>query len=686
MWPKCHYRRNFATETPLATEADDIKTAKELFAASADMWSVVRQEALDDLQFARLSDQWPEEDKRNRRLDGRPCMTVNRLPAFIRQVVNDARQNKPQIKVRPVDGGADVRTADIFSGIIRNIESVSSSGIAYDTGIDMAVSCGFGFWRIDLEYVNDFSFDLEPRINRIANPLTVYFDPNTQAADSSDWKNCFVAEMMPKAEFEATFPDAQVSGFDDDDKNWPWVDEPSNTIRVAEWWRRTERAQVILQLSNGEVVYADEYEKPQTKAMFDAAKLTVVNERKIAGFDVTHQLVTGAEVLGERTEWIGKYIPIIPVYGEDINVAGRRHFRSMIRDAKESQRMVNFWRTTTTELVALAPKAPWVGKVGAFETDAEKWATANTRTHATLEYDGAERPQREPFDGVPAGALQESLNASDDMKAILGVFDASLGRQSNETSGRAIIARQRESDTGTFNFIDNLSRAVEHTGRVLVDIIPKLYKEPKIMRILGEDGKSEQAQIAPLQGQPPPVDENGIPRIYDLNAGKYDVTVQAGPSYSTRRDEAANQIVQVMQAYPPSAVVLAPELMRNLDMPNSDKIARAFEAMMPPPIKAAYDGIAAPQEGPPPEVQAMQAKLQFEQQAKQMQVQGDIQAQQAKTQADAQAKAMTTQADIMAMREKNAAEIQMMREKAAAEAEIKGTVALVNAAKPTPFQ
>jgi len=604
----------------MATEADDIKTAKELFAASADMWSVVRQEALDDLQFARLSDQWPEEDKRNRRLDGRPCMTVNRLPAFIRQVVNDARQNKPQIKVRPVDGGADVRTADIFSGIIRNIESVSSAGIAYDTGIDMAVSCGFGFWRIDLEYVNDFSFDLEPRINRIANPLTVYFDPNTQAADSSDWKNCFVAEMMPKTEFEDMFPDAQVSGFNDDDKNWPWVDEPSNTIRVAEWWRRTERAQVILQLSNGEVIYAEEYAKPETKAMFDAAGLTVVNERKIAGFDVTHQLVTGAEVLGKRTEWIGKYIPIIPVYGEDINVAGRRHFRSMIRDAKESQRMINYWRTTATELVALAPKAPWVGKVGTFDTDAEKWATANTRTHAYLEYDGPERPQREPFDGVPAGALQEAMNASDDMKAILGVFDASLGKKSNETSGRAIIARQRESDTGTFNFIDNLSRAVEHTGRVLVDIIPKLYKEPKIMRIMGEDGKTTQAKIAPLQGQQPPTDQNGIPQIYDLNAGKYDVTVQAGPSFTTRRDEAANQLLSMMQAYPPSAVVVAPELFRNLDMPNADKMARAFEAMMPPAIKAAYDGVPPPEPGPPPEIQLEQQKMQLNAQSKQQEL------------------------------------------------------------------
>jgi len=342
-------------------------------------------------------------------------------------------------------------------------------------------------------------------------------------------------------------------------------------------------------------------------------------------------------------------------------------------------------------LVALAPRAPWVGKTGTFETDAEKWATANTRSHAFLEYDGPVAPQREHFDGVPTGAVQESMNASDDMKSILGVFDAGLGRQSNETSGRAIIARQRESDTGTFNFIDNLSRAVEHTGRVLVDIIPKLYKEPKILRILGEDGKTQQVHIGPSNGQEPPPEGSGVPRIYDLNAGKYDVVVQSGPSYSTRRDEAANQIVSVMQAYPPAAAVLAPELMRNLDMPNGDKIARAFEAMMPPQIKAAYDGTPPPEPGPPPELLAMQQKAQIEQQTKQAQVQGDIQAQQAKTQADVQSKQMQTQADIQMSREKNAAEIQNMRERTAAEielkrqlaaidAEIKATTAAVNAA------
>lgn len=643
------------------------------------MWSTVRQEFADDLRFCRLGEQWPENIRKERDLDGRPCLTINRLPAFTRQVVNDARQNKPQIKVRPADGGADVRTAEVFGGIIRNIESVSKAQIAYDTGVDMAVNGGFGFWRIDLEYVNDFSFDLEPRINRIANPLTVYFDPMTQAADSSDWRYCFVADMMPKTEFEAQFPEAKFSSFSDDDKNFPWVDESSETIRVAEWWRRQETTQKILQLSNGMVVYAAEYEKPETRALFDMQGVTVQRERMVPAYRVTQQLVTGAQVLDDERSWIGSFIPVVPCYGDEVNVEGKRYFRSMIRDAKDSQKMVNFWRTTTTELVALAPRAPWIGEEGAFQVDAEKWATANTRSHSTLEYKkGTQRPQREPFDGVPAGALQEALNASDDMKAILGIFDPSLGQRSNETSGKAIIARQRESDTSTFNFIDNLTRAVEHTGRILVDIIPKLYTESKIIRILGEDGKPMSVKVGPSSQQPgtplptqapgaaqqppapdQPQEQPGAPldltRIYDLNAGRYDVVVQAGPSFTTKRDESAQQMLAFTQAFPAAGPVMGDVLVKALDWPDAEKVAARFQKMLPPALQ---DNPPPQQEGPPPEVQAMQMKTQAEIEA-------------------ANAKAAN---DIKLANEKAANDRQNSRLKAIADAETKREVAMIEAA------
>src|SRR6185503_5404552 len=208
-----------------------------------------------------------------------------------------------------------------------------------------------------------------------------------------------------------------------------------------------------------------------------------------------------AEIL-KTVDWAGRFIPIVPVYGDEvIDEAGKRWFRSLIRDARSAQEMFNYWRTITTELIALAPKAPWIGEEGAFDAD-PNWDTANSTSHAKLEYaKGAPPPQRQPFAGVPAGALQEALNANDDMKSIIGIYDASLGARSNETSGRAILARQREGDVSTFHFIDNLSRAIRHGGRILIDLIPKVYSTERIVRILGEDLAPATVRIAPT-GRP----------------------------------------------------------------------------------------------------------------------------------------------------------------------------------------
>ncbi|MDX5332101.1 MAG: hypothetical protein LPK04_12980, partial [Caulobacteraceae bacterium] len=310
--------------------------------------------------------------------------------------------------------------------------------------------------------------------------------------------------------------------------------------------------------------------------------------REVASQKVVQHVVTGAEVL-ETVEWAGRFIPIVPVYGEELRIDGRRRLRSLVRDAKDPQRMFNYWRTTTTELVALAPKAPFIGRKGAFETDAEKWATANVQTHAYLEYDGPEPPMRQPFAGVPAGALQEALNASDDMKAIMGLHDASLGARSNETSGRAIMARQREGDVSTFHYIDNLSRAIRHAGRILIDLIPKVYAAPRVVRVLRPSGDAKLAAVnqpvavreTDAQGQ-----EREVRRIYDLSVGKYDLTVRAGPSFTSRREEAATQMIELIRAYPAAAPVIGDLLARNLDWPGAEEIAQRLASLLPAQVRS----------------------------------------------------------------------------------------------------
>ena len=579
-----------------------LRQAREAFELAADAEAENRRDALDDLRFARLGEQWPAAIQRERELDGRPCLTINRLPAFIRQVVNDARQNKPAIVVHPVDDRADPATAEVFNGLIRHIEQSSDAEVAYDTALDFAVTGGFGYFRINTRYASDDGFDQDLVVERVANPFSIYGDPNGAAADSSDWNSAFVVDTLPKAVFEARWKGADPVDWAADSYaslTGPWLE--GDRVMVAEHWRRDAVQRTILALSDGQVVEQAVY--VAQKAMFDALGVRVVGRpRSVASHRVTQRILTGAEVL-ETVEWAGRFIPIVPVYGEELHVDGRRRLRGLVRDAKDPQRMFNYWRTTSTELVALAPKTPFIGRRGAFETDSAKWATANTQTHAYIEYDGPEPPQRQPFASAPAGALQEAMNASDDMKAIMGLFDASLGARSNETSGRAILMRQREGDVSTFHYVDNLNRAMRHAGRILLDLIPKVYGTPRVVRILGADGQAKAVPVnqttaaGPAQADPT-AQVREIEKIYDLTVGKYDLTVRSGPSFTSRREEAASEMLELIRAYPAAAPVIGDLLAKNLDWPGAEEVAKRLRAMLPPRAQ-----------GGSPEAEAAQAQM-----------------------------------------------------------------------------
>jgi hypothetical protein len=573
---------------------DLLKEAKDAFEQASDASDHNRKTAIDDVKFARLGEQWPEAVMKQREREGRPCLTINKLPAFIRQVVNDARQNKPAIKVHPADSGADPETAEVINGLIRNIEYTSSADVAYDTGVECAVTAGFGYWRVGLDYAFDDSFDMDIQIKRVINPFSVYGDPNSTEADLSDWNTAFVVDRLTKDQFEAQWGDkAKV---DWDDTGWASAGEPwrvENDVLVAEYWKREEVDRIIVRMQGGQVYSKQQLETdPDLIVQLEMGLLQPHGERKVKSHKVTQHFMSGAEIL-ESKDWPGRYIPIVPVYGDEFDVQGKRYFRSLIHNAKDAQRTFNYWRTTGAELIALAPKVPFIGPKGAFDSDITRWQTANTQSHSFLEYDpvpaaGNVPPQRQPLDtGPAAGALQEALNASDDIKAIVGMYDASLGARSNETSGKAIMARQREGDISTFHFIDNMARAIRHTGRILIDLIPHVYDTERIVRVIGEDGKQEAKQInAPYQVQDPKtgqpvVDETGkaIEALHDLTAGKYDLTVTTGPSFTTRREEAAASMTEALRAFPQAAPVIVPELAKNLDWPGADDIAEKLEQM-----------------------------------------------------------------------------------------------------------
>lgn len=537
----------------------------------------------EDIRFARLSEQWPEAIRRRREQEGRPCLTMNKLKSFIRQVVNDARQNKPAIKFHAVGDGADEWTAKVQDGLVRNIEYSSNADVAYDTAIDNAVSGNVGYIRVTTDYASDDVFDQDIRIERIANSLSVVPDAYCFDADSANWNDAFVTEDYSIDAFKAKWPKADTSSFEGDGRGMSagWLED--GLVRVAEWWKRREVPAVIVKLSNGMIVPAEKLDDEEFAGLIEAQGITEVDRRPTRTMKVTQHLMNGVEIL-ETNEWAGKYIPIVPVYGDEVIIDGKRHLFSMIHDAKDAQLSHNFWRSTTAEVAGLAPKAPYVGPVGSFATD-PNWSTANTQTHPYLEYDvveGGVPPQRQGFVGPDAASMQEAMSAADDMKSIMGVYDASLGAKSNETSGRAILARQREGDTSTFNFTDNLSRGIRHAGRIMADLIPKVYTVARVIRTIQEDGSNRDVAInQPTQPSPEEAKEmqerqeqmEGVTRIYDLTVGKYDVTCESGPSYNTKRQEAAMQMTEFMRAVPAAGAQIGDLLAKNLDWPGADEIA-----------------------------------------------------------------------------------------------------------------
>ena len=562
----------------MASDKDTLSDEKQAFELAFEAEAENRKIALDDLKFSRLGEQWPEEIKQQRLREGRPVLTINKTAAFIRQVVNDTRQNRPQIKVKPVDDTGDKDTANVFEGLIRNIERTSKADVAYDTGVESAVSMGWGYIRVDIDYEYDDSFDKCLKIERVANPFSVYGDPYATSIDGSDWNRCFVTELLTRDEFQLKYKGA-------DEVDWnnlgyealklPWRD--SDEILTCESWLREQTEREIYLLSTGQIVGRKEYEAGRD--IFEMAGISPVNNRMAKAYKITQRIMTGAEVL-ETNEWQGQYLPIIPVYGDEINVEGKRYFRSLIHQAKDAQRMFNYWRSTATELAALSPRVPFIGEEGAFDAD-PRWKTANTESHPYLMYArGTQMPSRQPMDGGNAiSAMSEALAASDDMKAIIGMYDASLGQRSNETSGRAIMARQREGDVSTFHFIDNLSRSIRQVGCVLIDLIPKVYNGDRIIRIIGSDETEQTAMIGkPDENGPMP---NGAERIYDLSVGRYDVAVDTGPSFTTRREESATQMIELIRSYPQAAPVIGDLMVKALDWPQSDEIAERLKAMVP---------------------------------------------------------------------------------------------------------
>ena len=588
-----------------------------------------RQDELEDLRFMAGSPdnnwQWPADVLATRgavqgqTINARPCLTINKLPQHVRQVTNEQRQNRPSGKVIPADDKADVQVAEIFNGIVRHIEYISDADVAYDTACDNQVIYGEGYIRLLTEYCDETSFDQDIKIGRIRNSFSVYMDPMIQDPCGADAKWCFITEDVLKEDYERMFPDAMpvstimAQGVGDQSIS-QWMSE--TTIRIAEYFHY-EMESRTLNLYPGDVTaYAGSPEAKQMEMM----GLRPVRSRQVDVQQVKWCKTNGYEILEERN-WAGKWIPVIRVVGNEFEVEGRLYVSGLVRNSKDAQRMYNYWCSQEAEMLALAPKAPFIGYGGQFEGYEHQWKTANTTNWPYLEVnpdatDGQggvlPLPQRAMPPMAQTGLIQAKLGASEDIKSTTGQYDASLGMVSNERSGRAILARERQGDTGTYHYVDNLARAIRYTTRQIVDLIPKIYDTRRVARIIGVDGETKLAKIDPMQ--PEPVreirDETGvlIERIYNPSVGRYDVCVTTGPSYMTKRQEALDAMAQLLQGNPQLWAVAGDLFIKNMDWPGAQEMATRFAKTIDPKLLEDEDESPALQAANQ-QIQAMGAEM-----------------------------------------------------------------------------
>jgi hypothetical protein len=540
-----------------------------------------RKMALDDLKFvAEENAQWPEIIRTEREAEGRPCLVINKLPVFIDQVVGDQRMNRPSIKVIPVDDKSDPKVARILSGWIKHVQQLSTADVAIDHGFEHAVACGYGAMRVITKYVSDDSFDQEAYIEQVDNALAIYWGKHSKY-DCSDAPYCFIVSDMDREEFKEKY-DVEPIPFNTADSQYVegWV--TSDTVRVVEYFVKEKEEKTLYQLEDGRTVW--ELAKGDT----------YTKKRKVYGSKVMWYLLSGNKILDSK-DWPGKkYIPIVPIWGKELNVGGKRIVRGLIRNAKDPQRMYNYWQSCDTEVVALQPRVPYMITPDQLAGHEAMWNNCQKKNYPYLLSNPDPKapgwPQRQTPPQASSAMVEKIAMSDQEMRDVVGLQKASLGMQSNERSGVAIRERKREGDVGTFSFMDNLARSVEYLGRILVDIAPVILDTARVVRLGLDDGEFDFDAVNVQD-----IDSGKI--MNDLSIGTYDVVVTVGPSFSTQRTEAQQSMQQFLQYYPAAAPLIGDLYAKAMDWPGADEVSHRLEYLLPPEVRAKKEAERAERAG-----------------------------------------------------------------------------------------
>lgn len=736
------------TTYPMTKEEKILKKAQDRLKKAMDADAHNRKEAIEDLKFLN-GEQWDSGERLRRKQRGRPVLQINLLPKFVDQVIGDERHNRPRAKVRPVDSRADIQIAKIREGLIASIEQQSNADAIYDQAFEMAVSCGYGAWRVLTRYTEENPFMQEIYLEAIKNPFLVFMDPSSKDATYADAEWGFILEKMPVKEFEEKFPGAKNPGeelkFGQGLSFENWYDK--ELVTVAEYFVKSSKTITMCQMEDGTVLTEKEAKErikewseangmltEMAQASIESAvsqdanpedvgavpqpsqppqpamppnpaqagpnvgpqgmppmatpapmqqtpaqgnpfanmpivqnkpeptpKPKIVKRRDTEETIIKCYKMTAIEILSEKSRskyseyeeikdtinndgsvtFPGKYIPIVVVKGKERNIEGKPFVRGLVRDAKDPQRLVNYWNTAAAEVIALAPKSPWVGTAKQFEGYEKDYANANSENFPFLKYNAVSEggsivppPQRVATAQPPVAIFEQIRRGEENLKSVIGLFNSDVGDGGPERTGAAITARQRPGDIGTFVFLDNLSRSIKHSCRIINDMIPYIYDTERDVRLRNVDDTETFAPVnttvdaALKQFRENPIRYNNLDReklvrtirrhgkdaIYnDLTVGKYDVVISVGPSYATARQESATQLLQLVQAMPKQMALAADIIVENLDFKDNDKLARRIRKTLPPNLVERREGEPPPTPQPPaPQIQVQLAKVQLE--------------------------------------------------------------------------
>ena len=557
--------------------------ARKRFAAAQEDEKELRRKFAEDLKFASPDgeDQWDSKIREQRRAANRPAMSFPRCHTFVQQVSNEARQKKPTIKFSPrLDQDKD--TAEILEGLARFIQYDSQAQVAYETAIEYSAGGSFGYYRFLTDYAYDEGDELELKVVPVYDPLTVY-GILYPACFNRKVFFAFVVEDVPKDEYKLQYPDSQLASLDwaeAEKQSEGWVG--SDSVRIAEYW--------YLDTPAVEDEDAGKGKKTRSRKPKPVVKCAKIN---------------GMEML-EEYDWPGSVIPIIPVLGKQMIIEGKPHLYSVVRPQKSAQQLLNYTKSRIAETLSIAPISPWVMPVGGIPSGQEQnWQNSNT-TANVLFYkvtdDGTGRPvpppQRQTFEPPIASLSAFVAQEVDDMKATTGIFDASLGNQANETSGKAILARRDQANLTTMHYIDNLARSFKQGGDIIAEVVPKIYDTEREIEILGEDEKQKVVTINKEYEVAP-----GKVKHYKVKDAKMSYVVSMGQAFDTKRSESFDTMQQVIQAAPDLIHVIGDIFFRNSDLAGADQIAERLQKMLPPQLQPQNDEL-------PPQAQAAIAQAQ----------------------------------------------------------------------------